>query len=369
MARNFEFKEATRNGHLLKMALWGTSGSGKTYTALKIAHELTNGGRVGVIDTENGSAGLYADLADDQKRNPLMKKGWRFQSLEFNPPYDPRELTQLINNHSSEFDLLIIDSASAFWNQDGGLLQIVEDAAAKSKAGQYAGWRVGTPIQEELKESILRAKCHIILCMRAKTQFETGKSSSGRNKVDKLSLGPIQRDSTIYEMTIGAEMDTDHKMHIEKSRCAEVADKTYSPVGTNVQVEHFAKQIKEWLGTDDAIAAAEKMEENFREKSATLSKEMQLEMEKVPNENALLDAELPAEQAPVPVESTPILDNDDGIDIDALIDEITPLAKKNLPIWQEVCKDNGFSKLKDIRSDGAKVQAVRDDFIGRLGNI
>ena len=369
MARNFQFKEATREGHVLKMALWGPSGAGKTYSALKIAYELTDGGNVGVIDTENGSSGLYADMADDQMRNPTMRKGWRFQSLEFGAPYDPRELTQLLNKYSSEFDALIVDSASAFWNQEGGLLEIVEQAGARVKGNNFAGWKVGTPIQEALKEAILRSKCHIILCMRAKTAFEISRDDRGKSKVEKLGLGPIQRDTTIYEMTIGAEIDADHKMHVDKSRCSAVADKTYSPNSSTSKIEEFAREIKSWLGTAEADKAESDMEQML-EASRNLDDEGNLvSAETAATSEQPLASAPGAAQVQEPAESAPTLDNNDGIDIEALIDEITPLAKKNLPVWQEVCKDNGFSKLKDIRSDGAKVQAVRDDFIGRLGNI
>src|SRR5260364_9396 len=47
---------------LLWLALTGPSGSGKTYSALLLAKGI--GGRIAVIDTEHGSASLYADVLD-----------------------------------------------------------------------------------------------------------------------------------------------------------------------------------------------------------------------------------------------------------------------------------------------------------------
>lgn len=45
------------------MALQGCAGSGKTYSALLLAHGLCGDwGKVAIIDSEHGSADLYASL-------------------------------------------------------------------------------------------------------------------------------------------------------------------------------------------------------------------------------------------------------------------------------------------------------------------
>ena len=55
------FKKAQRSLSKLRLAVQGPSGSGKTYGALMLAKGL--GGKIAVIDTERGSASLYAVLA------------------------------------------------------------------------------------------------------------------------------------------------------------------------------------------------------------------------------------------------------------------------------------------------------------------
>jgi predicted YcjX-like family ATPase len=57
-----EFKKAIKRRQRLRLAIDGVSGSGKTYTALAIASGI--GGKIAVIDTEHGSASLYADRFD-----------------------------------------------------------------------------------------------------------------------------------------------------------------------------------------------------------------------------------------------------------------------------------------------------------------
>ncbi|MET9439118.1 AAA family ATPase, partial [Streptomyces sp. NPDC006551] len=58
-----DFEDAVRAAEKARLALTGPSGSGKTYTALSIGTGLLpEGGTLGVIDTERGSASKYAGL-------------------------------------------------------------------------------------------------------------------------------------------------------------------------------------------------------------------------------------------------------------------------------------------------------------------
>ena len=57
-----EFHRAVKYDAKLRFAVWGPSGSGTTFTLLKLASEL--GGPVAFVDTERGSASKYADLFD-----------------------------------------------------------------------------------------------------------------------------------------------------------------------------------------------------------------------------------------------------------------------------------------------------------------
>ena len=56
------FRKAERRKAKLRLGLVGPAGSGKTYGALLIAMGL--GGKIALIDTENGSGDLYAHLGN-----------------------------------------------------------------------------------------------------------------------------------------------------------------------------------------------------------------------------------------------------------------------------------------------------------------
>lgn len=249
--RNFGNVEvAVRKGQKARVAFAGLSGAGKSYTALKVAKELTYDGKILVVDTENNSASLYAGEFGD----------WSFDTYNWQPPYDPRELTMGINQWAKDYDAIIIDSLSAYWSDTGGLLEIVTNAG---KGNTYSGWRVGTPIQNEMIQSILRADCHIFACMRAKGDTSLDKNAQGKTEVRKLGLTAIQRENTIYEMTVYGMIDLDsHGLSIEKTRCSALADRTFSAGPGTL---NFAEVLREWLEGAEAEESSRIMEAEIQD--------------------------------------------------------------------------------------------------------
>lgn len=62
-----QLRPSMRRAAKMRLALAGASGSGKTYSSLLIAYGMTSDwSRVAVIDSENGSADLYAHLGNYQ---------------------------------------------------------------------------------------------------------------------------------------------------------------------------------------------------------------------------------------------------------------------------------------------------------------
>jgi len=57
-----KLEQATRSNSSMRLAIFGCSGGGKTYSALQLAKGLTKNNQIAVIDTEAGSAALYSNL-------------------------------------------------------------------------------------------------------------------------------------------------------------------------------------------------------------------------------------------------------------------------------------------------------------------
>ncbi len=69
-------RPSTRKQAKIKLALQGCAGSGKTYSALLLAYGMTSDwSKIAVIDSENGSADLYAITS---RPSPYVKmQAWR----------------------------------------------------------------------------------------------------------------------------------------------------------------------------------------------------------------------------------------------------------------------------------------------------
>jgi len=76
MAAAFDFKPAIRENVSLLIALAGASGSGKTYSALRLAKGLAPTGKIAFIDTEARRGLHYADQFD-------------FMHADMRPPFRP----------------------------------------------------------------------------------------------------------------------------------------------------------------------------------------------------------------------------------------------------------------------------------------
>lgn len=229
-------KPAVRAGQKARIALSGPSGSGKTWSSLSIATEFAGAeGKILLIDTEEGSGALYADK-------------FTYDHLVWAPPYDPRELTDTLRQAGEQYAVVIIDSLSHFWDDEGGTLDIVDSFAQRSTSGNtFAAWKQGTPIQKDMVRAFLRCAAHVIVTMRAKTEYviEETVTASGRKTTAPKRIGvtPVQRAGLEYEFTILGQLGLDHQLVIDKSRCDEVADKRYQPK----KEREFAKALKTWL--------------------------------------------------------------------------------------------------------------------------
>lgn len=227
------FKKATKKRSKLRLAFIGPSGSGKTYTALRVASGL--GKKIALIDTEGSSASLYADE-------------FSFDEDTLST-FHPKEFIKRIKDaEDSGYDVLVIDSLSHAWFGTEGALELVNKEQTRSRNNNsFTAWRNVTPLHNQLVNSILQSKIHIIATMRAKEKYVM-EEDGGKTRIKKLGLEAIQRDGLNFEFTIVADMDMDHNMIISKTRMKSIDGAVINRPGVE-----FAKQLIDWLdsGEDD----------------------------------------------------------------------------------------------------------------------
>ncbi len=112
-----------------------------TWTSLTLATALADGQGVALIDTEHGSASLYADL-------------FSFDVLELDTFHPQKFIDALVEAEQAGYAVLIIDSLSHAWNGKGGLLDVVDNIAVrKYKGNSFNAWKDAGLIQNALVEA------------------------------------------------------------------------------------------------------------------------------------------------------------------------------------------------------------------------
>lgn len=208
-----QIRKAKREKSRIRLGLIGPSGSGKTLSALLIAYGLAGDWeKIGVIDTENRSADLYAGA----------KKGTyeigEFLKIDLTPPYTPDKYVQAIKAfENAGVNVIIVDSLSHAWTGEGGVLDIHSQAAAKA-GNSFAAWREVTPKHNRLVETMLSSSAHVIATLRAKAEYVIDQDEKGRKAVRKVGLAPIQRDGIEYEFDIVLDLSQDHSASVSKDR-------------------------------------------------------------------------------------------------------------------------------------------------------
>lgn len=232
------FKKAERKQVKLKLGIAGPSGSGKTFSALRIVKGMMEaagtGGRIALIDSENRSASLYAD----------MKGMPDFDVLELTPPYTVDKYIDAIELALKErYDFLIVDSASHVWSGEGGLLQEKDLMDSRPGGNSYTNWAKMTPKWNRFVSGILHSDVHMICTMRSKQDYVLETNEKGKQAPKKVGMAPQVRDGFEYELTAVFDMGMDHNAIATKDRTNLFNERTWRPD------EKTGKEIYAWLNS------------------------------------------------------------------------------------------------------------------------
>jgi hypothetical protein len=200
-----QFKKASRKAAKIRLGIAGPSGSGKTYTALLLAKGLARGdwNKVGVIDSERGSADLYENLGP-----------YSTMSLTSTTPED--YIAAIEAAEQAGFDVAIIDSITHEWQS---LLEISETMQAMNRSmNSYTVWKTLTPRHQKFIDRILKSNIHIITTVRSKTDYIMTMGENGKNKVEKAGMAQVTRDGFEYELTLSFDIDINHVGYVSKDR-------------------------------------------------------------------------------------------------------------------------------------------------------
>lgn len=228
------FKKAERKNAKLRLALSGPTGSGKTMGALLVARGI--GGKIAVVDTENSSAELYADIVD-------------FDAANIQPPYSPEKFIAAIQSaEQAGYTTVILDSITHEWSGVGGCLEIVDALGkGKFKGNSWGAWSEVTPRHRKFIDAMLHSSINIIVTMRSKMDT-VQTNDGGKKKVEKLGLKSEQRDGIEYEFT--TVLDISHGEYFASA----TKDRTGLFVHPEQITEQTGMRLKQWLESGSADA-------------------------------------------------------------------------------------------------------------------
>lgn len=193
---------ANRQRVKIRMALQGPSGSGKTFSSLQLAFGLCGDwSKIAVIDSENHSSSLYADLG-----------GYNVLNLE--APFTPERYVEAIKAcESASMEVIIIDSISHEWEGIGGILETHGNMMGNS----YTNWSKITPRHNSFVQHILQSPAHVIGTIRAKQDYVLSEKN-GKQVPEKVGLKGVTREGMDYEFTLVFDLDIKQNASSSKDR-------------------------------------------------------------------------------------------------------------------------------------------------------
>lgn len=248
MANRFQATKAVRENVFVKLALFSCSGSGKTYSSLRLATGMAEEikrmtgkeARILMGNTEASRGHYYADK-------------FNYDIVDLSPPFEPEMYVDFINYAVAEgYSVLILDTASSEWEGKGGCLEIHQ-----VMGGKYQDWLRVSPRHDKFIQALIQSPIHIIATMRSKDQYEVNKDEHGKVTVKKLGVGAKQRDGFEYEFT--ATLTLDGASHTAIAQKDNTGIFESDPLCI-LSEQHGAKIIK-WANSGEAVDVSKKIEE------------------------------------------------------------------------------------------------------------
>jgi len=198
----FTFTPAVRANVPLLIGLSGGTGSGKTYTAMRLASGIAGGKPFAVIDTETGRARHYAEE-------------FKFDHAELHAPFRPDSyLEAILAADEAGYPCVVVDSMSHVWAGEGGILDWQEEELdrmagtdwKKREGCKMAAWIKPKMSHKKMVQRLLQVRTHVVLCFRAEQKIEMIREDGKTKIVAKESLTGLHGWIPICEKNLPFEL-------------------------------------------------------------------------------------------------------------------------------------------------------------------
>lgn len=196
MPREFTISPGVRSSVPVLIAIAGGSGSGKTFSAMRLAEGIqsVSGAKpFHIIDTEARRALHYSDQ-------------FNFRHVEFTPPYNAASYAAAIDACLADgAETIVIDQMSYEHEGQGGCLEMHEDEIQRLTRGDetardkwnMAAWGLPKAQRRQLIAKITTSPCNFILLFRAKDKVKPVRGKG----IQEIGWVPIGGEEYVFEMS------------------------------------------------------------------------------------------------------------------------------------------------------------------------
>jgi len=262
-------KPASNQTAYLKAGILGFQGSGKTYTASRIAAGLAkmNGNknpRIAFFDTEKGSDFLVKYFKAEGIQLDVAKTRSFSDLLEF-----MREVEQ------AKYDVVIIDSISHVWRE---LMDSYQKRLRRTNGLLFQDWSKVKGEWQRFTDAFINSSMHTIVLGRAGFEYDFNEDESGKKELIKTGVKMKAEGEFGYESDILLEMERVKDGKGFKNRCYVIKDRTDTMNGQVIDSPTFDsfKTVVAYLnigGVHHGVDTERNSEEMFDDPDKSFAKE------------------------------------------------------------------------------------------------
>lgn len=207
----FNASPAVRKSMPVLVALYGASGSGKTFSMIRLlkGFERISKKPTYIICTEEGRVLHYAPEAG-QKADGVST--FDFVYVKFEPPFTSERYAEAVDYCIKQGAGQIgVDSGSHEWEGEGGVLERQYDTALRMAKGDVGrmeamnmpAWNAVKKPHNALRMKLGRSPVHQVWCFRAKEKNVIGKDKDTKKQtITNIGFMPVGGTDLIFEFTL-----------------------------------------------------------------------------------------------------------------------------------------------------------------------
>lgn len=259
------FAPAKRQGVGLFVGVAGGTGSGKTFSALRIARGIAGpNGKIAAVDTEAQRMSHYSDH-------------FKFDVADLKPPFRPQYFAKAAEDaERAGYAVCVIDSMTHEWAGEGGVLSWHDEIAGDDPKKNMQGWIKPKGAHKAMISSFLTRRIPIVFCFRAEEKVKVG--AGGRP--ESQGWMPIGDSRFMFELTTMLTLSNEAPGRVNHNLPCKIQEqhRAFFPDGKHI-TEEAGAALAAWARGDE-----------FTDRATSVAKALIDAANKATDEDELLNA-------------------------------------------------------------------------------